>query len=283
MNAAWKFFNSFLVRLMRLALALVVGLVLIFFFLQRDMIYYPLRSTEDELLGQAASFGLDPWRDAAGKRIGWRTQKENPTGYVLIFHGNAGHALHREGLVRILEDTPIGAGLEYFILEYPGYGSRDGKPSEAAFLEAALGAVSLLNTGAGLPLVLVGESLGTGLASLVAARKPESIRGMILLTPFDSLTGVARHHYPWLPVTLILRDRYDSMQHLPQFRGPVVFVLAGQDEVVPARLGQKLALAYAGPKLEFLVQGSDHNGVVGLLQPPQWQEILAFALEKSPH
>jgi pimeloyl-ACP methyl ester carboxylesterase len=278
MGKVAAFFNSFLLRLLRLALALVVGLVAIFYFLQRDMIYYPIRSTGQELQRQASELGLSPWMDADGNRIGWRTGKDSAKGNVLIFHGNAGHALHREGLVRILEDTPLGSELDFFILEYPGYGSRDGKPSEAAFLQAARKAFNRIHEVSSAPVVLLGESLGTGLASLLAGENPDSIQGVILLTPFDSLVGVARHHYPWLPVTLILRDRFDSLQNLPKFRGPVVFLVAEQDEVVPAALGKKLALVYPGSKMELLVAGGDHNGVVGLLRQEQWQEILAFAL-----
>lgn len=270
--------RAFFLRLLRVTFALAIGLVAIFYFLQRDMIFYPVRAVESELLSQASELDLHPWNDSTGARIGWRTNKADSPGSVLIFHGNAGHALHREGLVRILEDTAGGGDLEFVILEYPGYGSRGGEPSEKAFLEAARrGAGQILAETAGRPLVLLGESLGTGVASLLAAELRGKIRGVILLTPFDSLVGVARHHYPWLPVGLILRDRFESLRHLPAFAGPVVFVLAEDDEVVPAALGQKLALAFPGPKLEILVPGSDHNGVIGLLASAQWQEILDFS------
>lgn len=277
-----KILNSFALRILRLVLALAVGLLAIFFFLQRDMIYYPIRSTQTELERQASDLDLTPWRNTEGQHIGWQTARQEATGNVLIFHGNAGHALHREGLVRILEETPTGATLNYFILEYPGYGSRDGKPSETAFLQAARQALATIEETSSAPIVLLGESLGTGVASLLAGENPDEIQGVILLTPFDSLVGAARHHYPWLPVTLIMRDRFDSLQNLPRFNGPVVFVVAEQDEVVPPELGKKLALAYPGPKLEILVPGSDHNGPIGLLRPEQWQSILAFAFGRPP-
>jgi pimeloyl-ACP methyl ester carboxylesterase len=265
---------------LRVALAILFGLGVLLFFMQRDMIYYPMRAAESELLRQAQLLGVQPWLDRSGKRIGWRIgppEGTAPTARVLIFHGNAGHALHREGLSRIMAETEVGRAWEFFLLEYPGYGSREGKPSEASFHEAAREAFDeLLAATPSLPLVLVGESLGTGVASRLAGERSEQVDGVLLLTPFDSLASVARYHYPWFPVQFLLLDRFHSARHLAEYQGPVVFLLAEEDEVVPSKLGKKLAAAHSGPQEVYSISGSDHNGVVGLLQTSDWEKILRF-------
>lgn len=288
-----EFGGGFLIRLARVLAALLLGLCLLFFFMQRSMIFYPMQASREAQEELARQERLLPWLDGVGNLQGWRTPslppEEQPLARVVIFHGNAGFALHRTGLLRLLQATSLGEDMEFFIFEYPGYGSRGGKPSEAGFLESARIALMALKhpeEPAGedrkeVPLLLVGESLGTGVACALAGENSENVQGVILLTPFDSLVSVARHHYPWLPVKWILQDRFDSKSKLSHFSGPVAFVLAENDEVVPAKLGQVLADSFPGPQKIWLVPGSDHNGVVGALSPSDWDEILRFALSDS--
>lgn len=287
LTVLWVFLTGFFGRLLRLFLALAVGLFLLFFFMQRSMIYYPMQAPLTEQMALAQRLELLPWKNERGELLGWHTPllrpEDQPLGRVVIFHGNAGYALHREGLIRILQETETGRHLDYFLFEYPGYGAREGQPSEAAFLETATAALATLAVSppasdASTRLVLLGESLGTGVASALAANPTTTPSGVILLTPFDSLVSVAGHHFPWLPVSWILRDRYASSLVLPSFSGPVAFVMAEADEVVPAKYGRALAAGFPGPKLEILVPGSDHNGVVGLLSPEEWESILRFSL-----
>lgn len=264
----------------RLVICLALGVFVLFFALQRSMIYYPSRTDLESLRTTAAHFGFEPWLDAEGKTIGWKSTQENATGSAVIFHGNAGYALHRTGLVDILRETTAGSRLNYYIFEYPGYGAREGKPSESAILDAAVSGLEELRGNLGNDrLILVGESLGTGVASIAATRLEKPPHGLLLITPFDSLAAVAKHHYPWLPVDLILRDRFDSAKALREFNGPVAILLAERDEVVPSARGKKLYENYQGPKLLIQVDGSDHNGVVGLLSPEQWSRAFEFVLQ----
>ena len=83
------------------------------------------------------------------------------------------------------------------------------------------------------PLVLLGESLGTGVACAVAAQRTDSIKGALLITPFDSLASVAKKHYPWAPVSLILQDRYDSSRALQDLRLPLAIIVAEDDHIIP--------------------------------------------------
>jgi pimeloyl-ACP methyl ester carboxylesterase len=163
-----------------------------------------------------------------------------------------------------------------YVLEYPGYGARPGNPSQDAFLAAA--AEALAGIPADIPVILLGESIGTGVASATASAHPDRVAGLLLLTPFDSLANVAQHHYPLLPVRWIMRDQYPSQEWLKKFRGPIAIILAEDDTIVPAKFGQKLHDTYAGPKKLIIADQADHNDLLHTLPPSAWQEALNFLL-----
>ena len=99
---------------------------------------------------------------------------------------------------------------------------------------------------------------------------------MLLNTPFNRLSVVASHHYPWLPVRLLLLDRFRNDEHLVGFDGPVAFVVAGRDAVVPSRFARKLYESFHGPKLWRLQEQADHNSVFFGERDDFWPEIMAF-------
>lgn len=247
---------------------------------QNSMTYFPSRADEATLAQLAADAGLEPWRDAAGYVIGYRSlapaHDPRPRASVLVLHGNAGCAVDRAGFVPLLRTALPDKALSIHILEYPGYGARAGDPSQDSLLGAAAEAVSLAP--AGEPLVLLGESIGSGVAAGVSARNPACIAGLVLLTPFDSLASVAQHHYPLLPVRLLMRDQYPAADWLRTLRNPAVFILAGNDEIVPAEFGQKLHDAYDGPKKLIIAPGAGHNDIVFRLGAVDWRAALSFVL-----
>lgn len=146
--------------LMRLGFLMILGYVgfaMIVGSLQRSMIYFPEKDTLENLLPRATATGFVPWEDAGGHFIGWRSKGGDPARAVMILHGNAGNALHRNALAsRILTADP---GSSVYILEYPGYGAREGSPSQKALVQAAVDGLDALPKGTR-PVVL-GESLGT--------------------------------------------------------------------------------------------------------------------------
>ncbi len=243
--------------------------------LQRQLIYYPEVAAEDILLRAASGIGLRDWRDQDGELIGWRT----PTGgeaprRVVVFHGNAGYALHRQYYAAgFLAQDP---NWNVYLFEYPGYGARPGEPSEDDIKAAASRALEGLLASDARPVYLVGESLGSGVASYLASSFPEQVRGLLLVTPFTSLTDVAATHYGFLPVRTLLSERYDSMEALSHYRGPVAFLVAGSDEIVPATLGQKLYNSYGGPKWLRVEAGAGHNSLNLYPRADWWREALDF-------
>lgn len=243
--------------------------------LQRQLIYFPERAGERELLARAAEIGLQPWRSRAGALIGWRSASlQRAERRMLVFHGNAGHALYREYFAAGLAAT--GAEWDTYLFEYPGYGARPGEPSEGAIIAAATRALEELLENDAPPLYLTGESLGCGVASTLAASFPEAVRGLLLVTPFTRLADVAAHHYPFLPVRLLLSERYDSVSALARYHGPVAFLLAGRDEVVPTALGRQLHDGYTGPKWLRIQPQAGHNSLDVSPAAPWWREFSEF-------
>jgi hypothetical protein len=190
---------------------------------------------------------------------------------MLLMHGNAGEAQIRAMYLPLLEAS----GFDGVLLEYPGYGCRPGAPTEAALVADARAALALLRT-EGAPVFLLGESLGSGVAVQVAALAPTAVAGLLLVTPFARMTEVAARHYPIFPMGLLLRDRWNSLDAIRSYPGPVALLLAGRDEVVSVQQGKRLAGACPGPRRVWEVPLAGHNDLP--LQPgqPPWSEVFAF-------
>src|SRR5258706_11921639 len=129
----------------------------------------------------AAKEGLRPWRNRAGELIGWNLPcRGTPTASILVAHGNAGWAVDRTYLAQPLHDA---AALDVYLLEYPGYGARPGSPSQRTILKAADDAFASVPKH--LPIYLVSESLGAGVAAHLAKGNPGLVSGMLLFVPYD--------------------------------------------------------------------------------------------------
>jgi pimeloyl-ACP methyl ester carboxylesterase len=272
MIRSWPLWMVGLFKAVAWGLGIYAGLCLLAFLTQRRMMYLPDRETEPEALQRAVGVRLVSWQDAQGKLLGWRRAARLGGPRVLVLHGNAGDALGRAGYLPVLE----AAGFEGVLLEYPGYGPRDGERSEASLVADARAALRRLKEESAAPVILLGESLGSGVAVQVAAAEPKSVAGLLLAAPFARMTEVAAHHYPYLPMSLILRDRWDSLRAIHGYQGPVAIVVAGQDEVVGAAQGRRLAQGAAGPVRVWEVPQAAHNELPLIPGHPPWFEALAF-------
>jgi pimeloyl-ACP methyl ester carboxylesterase len=250
---------------------------------QRSLIYHPLRLDGAACADLADTAGVEVWTNAAGQAIGFRSlpppgDRRAPLA-VLLAHGNAGCALQRAEYIPALRAAAPDRAVSVHLLEYPGYGPRPGSPSQQALLAAADDALAAIP--ADVPVIIVGESLGSAVAAATAGSHPDRVAGLLLLTPFDSLTNVAAHHYPVLPVRWLLRDRYPSAQWLDGYRGPVAIIAAGRDTVVPPRFGRQLHDGYRGPKLLITAENADHNDLLYLLPESAWAQAFSFLLDRS--
>jgi pimeloyl-ACP methyl ester carboxylesterase len=251
--------KTFLFRAGRALLLAYIVLLLLVAGCQNRILYLPRRGSEEDFIAAARRRNIQPWRDADGQLIGWRRPNPRATNRLVVFHGNAGSALDREYYIDAFQSLGSGADWEVWILEYPGYGSRPGSPGKAAFIPAGRAALNELLAADTRPLFLLGESIGSGTACLLAAEMPGRIAGLALVVPIARLQEVAQEKFPWLPMRLLLRDKFDNIAALASYRGRVAVVIADSDEVVGAAQGRKLHDNYSGPRLLLVLNGAGHN------------------------
>jgi uncharacterized protein len=271
-----------LIRLVKLLLLL--GAVLYFFlcmamaFLQRSLLYFPTIYTPAQLDQMAAAAGLGRWTNSAGEYIGLKrlSLRQPADGSILITYGNGGTSV---GCAHYADAIQSVASMDVFILEYPGYADRPGKPSQKGLFDAAEEAFQMLPTNR--PVYLIGESLGAGVASFLAGTHPAKIAGTLLISPFDRLASVARFHYPFLPIGLLLVDKFPSEDYLRHYHGPVGIVVDGRDTVVPEKFGRRLFDSYAGPKRLWYFPEGHH---IDITDPPEkfWGEVVDFWKTHQP-
>ena len=174
---------------------------------------------------------------------------------VVHFHGNGEQVSNLSWLAQ----SWVREGVSFVAVEYPGYPGTQGGPSEAAFFDAAEAALVHLTRVLHVDrsrLVLEGQSIGTGVAVAMAARGWG--RRLVLLSPYTSLFDVAARAFPWFPVRLLLRDRFDSGAKAAEIKVPTLIVHGTHDEVIPFDLGETLSHAIVGARF-FPVQGAHHN------------------------
>jgi pimeloyl-ACP methyl ester carboxylesterase len=202
---------------------------------------------------------------------GWWADGGSPESetVILYFGGNAEDVL---GSARIAGRL---ACKRMLVVNYRGYGGTKGRPGQEALYADAL-AIHDYAIGAGQAepqnLVVMGRSLGSGVAAMLAARR--TVGAAILITPYDSILAVASHHYSWFPVERLLRHRFLSTEYARQARVPALFLIAQNDFVIPPRHGQALAASWAGAKTVRLLEGVGHNDIE--LHPSYYNDINAF-------
>jgi uncharacterized protein len=173
---------------------------------------------------------------------------------VLVLPGNAGMRAHRVPLARALSAE----GYDVLLLDYRGYGGNPGLPSEEGLAGDARAAHRYLVAERRVPperLVVFGESLGAGVAARLARER--SIGGLVLRSPFTSLADVGAVHYPYLPVRLLLKDRFPVQDDVAAVPVPVAVVAGADDEVVPVEQSRAVAAAARAVYLE--VADARHN------------------------
>lgn len=251
--------------------------VTILFVMQRRLLYFPSPARPAEPLVQTSGLAFWPTADEPYRGLISAGQEDEYQGTIIVFHGNAGRAVDRSYYVPAL--MPL--GYRVLLAEYPGYGGRPGRPSEAALVADAKATVELAYQAFGPPIYLWGESLGCGVATALAADAELSIAGLILVTPWDSLPNLAQSIYWFFPARWLVLDQFDNMQQLQSFAGPVAVVLAGQDEVIPIRNGHRVYDTFNGPKKLWIFENAGHNNWPTYSEERWWREVMAFITQEA--
>ena len=192
--------------------------------------------------------------DGARLRGCMRTASAVPAPVVLYYGGNA------EEVSWTLADRRWPRDWAIVAINYRGFGTSEGAPGESELVADAL---VIYDTIAARPdvdarrIVAFGRSLGTGVAARLAATRP--LAGAILVSPFDSLVELGRTHYPWLPVSWLLRHRFDAEADARRVQVPLLAIVADRDSTIPRERSQALYDAWAGPKSWLDIPASDHN------------------------
>jgi uncharacterized protein len=215
-----------------------------FALLEKSLLYYPTHSKEKS--------DLKEWM-VDGKIIGFCRTVESPKMVWLVFHGNAGQASNRGYIVACLPKTD-----SVYVMEYPGYGDRDGSPSMPSINLAAAQAYEILKRSHPSSRIGVfGESLGSGPASFICSL-PDPPDRIVLAVPFDNLLSVAKDHFRFLPVSILMRDKWDNVSALANYSGRIDIFGAAYDTIIPVHHARNLADKL--PSAKYFELKCEHNG-----------------------
>lgn len=261
---------STLIALLTVAGGGYVLICALLYFGQERSIFFP-RPNDAQLRQQYAAQRIEI-KTAETKVEGWWIENPQATtpAVILYFGGNAEDVLYTASEASNINARAV------VVVNYPGYGGSTGKPGEKALYESGL-ALYDYAIERGVPaehIVVMGRSLGSGVASMLASAR--AVGAAILITPYDTLAAVAAGHYPFLPVRLLLRHPFPSTDWAQRTHAPALLLAAEHDDVVPAAHAQKLFEVWAGPKQIHVLPQTGHNDIE--MHPDYYRLINEFLL-----
>jgi hypothetical protein len=238
--------RAFLIAIVAIII-LYAGICGVVFAFQRSLIYYPQPRTNGEA-GTLITFpvGTETVNVSARPLAG--------PDAVLYFGGN-GEDVSRD--MPDMEDTFPRTAI--YLLHYPGYGGSSGSPSQKAIFVDALALYDRVH--AEHPnVVVIGRSLGSGVAVYMASQRP--VVRLVLITPYDSLADAAAQQYPFLPVRWLLLDKFESWRYAPQVTAPTRMIVAEDDEIIPRSSSDRLRTRFRSSTVSYVVvPGVGHNTI----------------------
>ena len=265
-----------------LIVASILLLLLVWLF-QRRMIYFPLdhhvppadsifSGASDVSMTTVDGLELGAWFVPAVAGASRAT--------VLVCPGNAGNRAARAPLAQALAER----GYSVMLFDYRGYGGNPGAPTERNLARDARAARAYLQTRDDVDagrLIYFGESLGAAVALELAIEHPPAM--LVLRSPFASMTEIGKLHYPYMPVGLLLADRYPSIERAPSLRAPLLVVAGDRDDIVPVEQSRALFDAATGPiKRLLVIEGVGHNDQALLVGEEMLETIDDFWCEVRP-
>lgn len=268
------------------ALLLIVGalaLLLLFIWLtQRRLIYFPLEARVPPVAAVLPEASEVSFVTEDGLKLqGWfvPAKTEGRAAAVLVFNGNAGNRSYRAPLAAALARE----GLAVLLFDYRGYGGHAGSPTESGLLQDARAARLYLEARDDVApdrIIYYGESLGSAVAVAAAAERPPA--ALVLRSPFTSLTAVGQLHYPYLPVSLLLADRYPASEQIRSVTAPLLVIAGERDRVIPHAESRRLFETAASPLKRFVtIPGADHNDLELLASQPLIEAMMGFLTEAA--
>ena len=249
-----KFRNNLLLFLQ--IIVLIYFLILIFlFFYQRNLMYHP---NENNYSDDQLSVFIEKVKINTSDNIellGWYHEKDlKKHKTIIFFHGNAGSLENRIHKLNHFKDMNI----NFLIIAWRGFSGNKGKPTEEGLYADGNSAINWLKE-KGLKdedIIIYGESLGTGIATEIAQNK--NFAGLILETPFTSMIEAAKNFYPYIPVGLILKDKYENNEKIKNINVPILVMHGESDQIVPFWMGKKIFNLASEPKYSYFTKYDDH-------------------------
>ena len=195
------------------------------------------------------------------------TAKQTPL--VIYFGGNS------DELSNMIELSQKFGSWSLALINYRGYGLSEGKPGEKEFFSDALTIYDYFSGRADIDranIVVFGRSIGTGVAVYLAKNRP--VKGVVLVSPYDNIISLAEREFPYVPVGLILKHRFDSISVASSINLPLLVLTAEKDKTVPQEYSQRLAAKWGGPHETVLISGKGHDDINS--SPLYWQSVNNF-------
>ena len=237
-----------------LVIAYTVVLIFVYFY-QRNLLYHPSENNYQDAKIQFNYEEIFIKVDEKIKLKSWVIKKDfKKLKTLLIFHGNAGDLSNR--IYKINELNKL--NLNILLISWRGFSGNKGSPTEKNLYQDAESAIKWLNKQKveNRNIILYGESLGSGVAIEMATKN--NFNSIILESPFTSIENSAKIYYPYLPVKLLLKDRYDSISKIKMIHTPILIMHGKKDDVVPFSMGKELFEKANNPKQSYFTTEDDH-------------------------
>jgi len=244
-------------RIISIIAVVYIALCIVLYFFQRDLLYFPT----PEINHSYKTISLKSGEETL-QIIVLNEGKSN----ALIYFGGNNEAVANQAQ----EHSKDFANQTVYLANYRGYGGSTGTPTEDGLYEDALVLFDYVQK-KHTAVSVMGRSLGTGVATYVAVNR--LIHKLILVTPYDSIEAIAKSQYPLFPISLLLKDSYDSESRAPFISVPTLIVVAGKDSLIPADNTLNLVRAFRPKTLEVTVFKNAGHGDVSHLQ--DYHELLA--------
>jgi len=237
-----------------IVIAYFVLLVFIYFY-QRNLLYHP---SENNYQNDKIQFSYDEIFIKVDDKIklkSWIINKNlKKFKTLLFFHGNAGELSNRIYKLNELNKLDI----NILLISWRGFSGNEGSPTEENLYKDAKAAIKWLNRKEveNNKIILYGESLGTGVA--VEIGKKNNFNSIILESPFTSMENAAKIYYPYLPVKLLLKDKYNSISKIKKITTPILIMHGKKDDIVPFSMGKELFEKANNPKYSYFTSDDDH-------------------------